>query len=102
MPSRERTEKVRQQLMRMNELLGLMRGRLLDGEQAYEALLAVLPAPERAALHPKEVQWQVAEQQEDLTPLKDAVGTLRFGARELEKAFAELYEIIDRTPDELD
>lgn len=99
MPTRERTEKVRQQIMRMNELLGIMRGRLTTGERAYEALFAGIPPEERARTHKKDLQWQVAEQLEDLAPLKDAVGELHFGARELERAFAELSGIIAATPD---
>ena len=99
MPTRERTEKVRQQIMRMNELLGIMRGRLATGERAYEALFSAIPPEVRAQTHTKDLQWQVAESLEDLAPLKDAVGELHFGARELEKAFAELYGIIAATPD---
>jgi predicted nuclease with TOPRIM domain len=102
MSSRERTEKVRQEIMRLNELLGLMRGKLARGERAYEELFAGLTSKETAGLNHKEVQWLVAEQLEDLTPLKDAVSMLRFDARELEKAFAELHGIIEQTPDAMD
>jgi hypothetical protein len=35
-------------------------------------------------------------------PFKEAVGTLRFGSRELERAFAERYDIIEQTPDVMD
>ncbi len=88
--------------MRLNELLGLMRGKLADGEHAYAALFAGLGKEDTAGLNHKEVQWKVAEQLDDLTPLKEAVGKLRFDSRELEKAFAELYDIIVRTPDSMD
>jgi len=97
MPDRERTERVRQQLMRLNELLGQMAGRLRAGEQAYVELFSNLPSDETAGLNHKEVQGKLAEQLEDLTPLADVVGSLRFGARELERAFAELHGIILQT-----
>lgn len=102
MSSHERTEKVRQEIMRLNELLGLMRARITEGERAYEALFAGINKAETVGLSHKEVQWKVAEQLEDLAPLKDAVGMLRFGSRELEKAFAELYDIIDGTPESME
>jgi hypothetical protein len=96
---RERTEKVRQEIMRFDELLGIMRGRLAEGERAYEALFAGFTAEEREGMKHKDLQWKLAEQIDDLTPLKRAVSQMRFGARELEKAFEELYDIIASTPD---
>ena len=99
MPDRERTEKVRQELMRYNELLGIMRGRLADGQRAYEELFAGFLPDEMATTKHKDLQWKLAEQMDDLTPLAQAVSQLRFDARELEKAFAELHAIIDATPD---
>ncbi len=102
MSDRERTEKVRQELMRLNELLGLMRGKLVEGERAYAELFTGFPADTVSSLKHKDLQWQLAEQLADLTALKQTVGTLRFDARELEKAFAELYTIIDQTPDVMD
>lgn len=102
MPDRERTEKVRQEVMRLNELLGIMRRKLADGELAYAALFAGIPPAESAAMHHKDLQWKLAEQMDDLSPLKEIVSKLRFEARELEKAFAELYDIVAMTPDEMD
>lgn len=102
MSDRERTEKVRQEIMRFNEILGLMRARLAQGERAYQELFAGFSAEEAAATHHKELQRKVAEQLEDLTPLRDAVSKLRFDARELEKASAELYDIIAHTPDSME
>lgn len=98
MPDRERTEKVRQQIMRFQELLGLLRGTVVAGERAYEELFAGLSPEDRAALPHKDLQWKVAEQLEDLAPLRQAVGQLRFDARALEKALVELGDIIAATP----
>jgi hypothetical protein len=100
--TRERTEKVRQQLMRLNELLGQMRGRLAEGERAYQVLFASIAKEETDGLNHKEVQWKVAERLDDLTPLSETVGMLRFSSREQEKAFAELHEIIERTASAMD
>lgn len=102
MPDQERTEKVRQEIMRLNELLGIMRGKLADGERAYDALFAGFTPDESAAMNHKNLQWKLAEQMEDLTSLKQVVSKLRFDARELEKAFAELYDIVVMTPDIMD
>lgn len=101
-PSRERTEKVRQAIMRMNELLGLFRNKLQAGERAYDELFSAHDLADAGALHSKERQWRLAEQLEDLTPLRDAVAQLRFDAREMEKAFAELHAIVVNTPDDID
>lgn len=98
----ERTEKVRQELMRFSELLGIMRNRLADGERAYDALFACIPPDERARMKHKDLQWNLAEQMDDLTPLAQEVSTMRFAARELEKGFAELHAIISATPAALD
>ena len=94
----ERTEKVRQELMRFNELLGIMRNRLADGEQAYSLLYAGIPPHERERTNHKDLQWKLAEQLDDLTPLAQATSMMRFATRELEKAFAELHAIISATP----
>lgn len=102
MTSRERSEKVRQQIMRLNELLGLWRSKLLAGERAYDELFSGLDPEETRDLHSKERQWRLAEQLQDLSPLADAVGALRFDARELERAFAELQAIILHTPNDED
>lgn len=88
--------------MRLNELLGLMRGKLTDGERAYNSLFAGFTPDEIAAMKHKDLQWKLAEQMDSLTPLKQAVAKMRFDARELEKAFAELCDIIAMTPDAID
>jgi hypothetical protein len=99
MPDQERTEKVRQEVMRLNELLGIMRRKLADGELAYAELFASFTSDESATMNHKDLQWKLAEQMDDLSPLKQIVSKMRFDARELEKAFAELYDIVAMTPD---
>jgi hypothetical protein len=99
MTDREHTEKVRQEIMRFNELLGIMRGHLTAGERAYDALFAAFTPEERDATKHKDLQWKLAEQMHDLTPLERAVSNMRFASRELEKAFEELYDIIAATED---
>ena len=99
MADSERTEKVRQELMRLHELLALMRSKLGAGERAYEELFAGFAPDEIAELKHKDLQWKLAERLADLEPLRQAVSWMRFEARELEKAFAELDAIIAATPD---
>ena len=102
MSDHERTEKVRQQIMRFHELLGLMRGKLADGERAYDSLFISFTPDEIAAMKHKDLQWKLAEQMDTLTPLKQAVSNMRFDARQLEKALEELCDIIAMTPDAMD
>jgi hypothetical protein len=68
------------------------------GERAYEELFTDLAPEDRARLGHKDLQWKAAEQLSDLSPLRQAVAQLRFDTREMEKAFAELYDIIAATP----
>jgi hypothetical protein len=99
MSDREHTEKVRQEIMRFNELLGIMRGHLTAGERAYDALFASFTPEERENTKHKDLQWKLAEQMTDLTSLSRAVSNMRFASRELEKAFSELQDIIASTED---
>jgi hypothetical protein len=93
--TREQVEKVRQEIMRFRELLDLMRIDLETGERAYKKLFAGLSADEIAGLKEKDVQWKLAETMvNDLTPLSDAVIETRFNARNLERSFEELYDVI--------
>jgi hypothetical protein len=94
-PDREAVEKVRQEFMRFNELLKIMRLRLEEGERAYSSLFANCSAEERQTLKEKDLQWRLAEELiNDTSGLSKAVMRMRFDARELEKAFEELYNII--------
>lgn len=88
--------------MRFNELLGLMRGKLAEGERAYLSLFSGFSQNEIATTNHKDLQWKLAEQLDDLGLLEESVAKMRFDARELEKAFAELGGIIARTPGAMD
>ena len=93
MANPEDIEKVRQEIMRFRELLTIMRQRVENGERAYERLF--VNHPPQDGLKEKDRQWRLAEDlAPDLTPLSRAVSQVRFDARELERAFEELYNII--------
>lgn len=95
MPTRDQIEDVRQEIMRFRELLNIMRLKLEDGEGAYARLFDVVPPDALAGLKEKDQQWQLAEQiVTDTSTLRKAVLQTRFNARELEKAFEELHDII--------
>jgi hypothetical protein len=94
MPTREEIEKVRQEVMRFHELLEIMRAKVEESERVYTRLFANLSAEDRN-LKEKDQQWKVAEQLiADPSPLQKAVISAQFNAREMERAFEELYHII--------
>jgi hypothetical protein len=95
MSDHEQIERVRQQIMRLRELLTIMSKSVDNGEKAYARLFALLSEEEKSGLKEKDLQWKAAERMiGDLTPLKSAAMDLRFGARELERNFEQLYDII--------
>ena len=95
MADHEQIEKVRQEIMRFHELLAIMRIKLEAGEKAYATLITTYSPPDAGPMKEKDLQWKVAENMvDDLSPLRKAVMQTRFDARELEKAFEELYDII--------
>jgi hypothetical protein len=97
MADREQIERVRQAIMRLRELLTLMRGTLENSERAYDKLFADMPPDvirQMEGLREKERQWKLAEQLiADLDPLERAVSQTRFDMRELYRAFGELSDI---------
>ena len=98
---RESIEKVRQEIMRFRELLDIMRQSVDAGDQAYTQLLSKYSAEDAKTLKHKDLQWKVAEQIiHDLGPLSKAVLKARFDARELERNFEQLYDIIVSEPDQ--
>lgn len=98
MTDHEDIEKVRQEIMRFRELLNIMRQKLESGERAYNKLFSNFSPEEMQGIKEKDLQWKLAEQIiDDLSPLEKAVMQSRFDARELEKAFEELYDIIAAT-----
>jgi hypothetical protein len=101
MSERERIEKVRQEIMRFRELLNIMRLRLEDGERNYNSLFANLPPADIQTLKTKDLQWKLAETLvDDLSSLSRAVVHTRYDARQLERDFEELYNIITSEPPE--
>ena len=95
MTDREEIEKVRQEIMRFRELLNIMRQKLEDGEQAYTQLMSKYSAEDAKSLKHKDLQWKIAEQIiHEPSALSNAVIRARFDARELERNFEELYDII--------
>lgn len=95
MANSEDIEKVRQEIMRFRELPNIMRKNLEDRERAYAKLFVRFSAEEIAATGKKDLHWQAAEKMlPDVSPLRNAVGLMRFGARNLEYAFEELPDII--------
>ncbi|MHB8626566.1 MAG: hypothetical protein ACYDBJ_16010 [Aggregatilineales bacterium] len=100
MADREDVEKVRQEIMRFHELLDIMREKLQDGERAYAQLFSSCSPEDVQRMKPKDLQWKLAEQiVADLSPLSKAVMRARFDARNLERDFEELYDIIVSTPE---
>ena len=95
MANPEEIEKVRQEIMRFRELLNIMRLKLDEGERAYGQLFANVSPEEMTTMKEKDLQGKVAREIiGNLTPLSNAVLKVRFDARELERAFEELYNII--------
>ena len=97
MPTSEDIEKVRQEIMRFHELLNIMRENLKAGERAYTQLFSNCSPEEMKTMKEKDLQWKVAEQTVsvgDVSPLRAAVSRMRFDARNLERAFEELHDII--------
>jgi DNA-directed RNA polymerase subunit F len=100
MANNEEIEKVRQEIMRFNELLHVMRRKLEYAERAYARLFQNCDPEDVKNLKEKDLQWKVAEQLvHDLSPLSIAVVQAQFDAREIERAFEELYNIIVTVPD---
>jgi len=100
MTEHEKIEKVRQEIMRFRELLNIMTQQLQDGEQSYARLFSMCSEEDVESLRDKDLQWKVAQQIiDDLSPLRKAVMYMRFNARNMERDFEALYDIIDATPD---
>ena len=89
----ERYERARQGVMRLRELLDLMREQLEEGERAYERLFETIPPEEMSSKKQKDLQGLAAiPLVDDPTPLQKAAANLRFSARNLERDFEQLYD----------
>lgn len=101
MASHEKIERVRQQIMRFQELLELTRHQLEQSQQAYDALFDHCATADRQTLPIKQQQWKIAEQiVDDPAELRDAVLNTHFNLREMKKAFSELHDLIIQTQEE--
>lgn len=90
-------EKARQGIMRLRELLDITRLHLDEGEAIYAELFAEL-TPDQLALKEKERQREAAHHVlHDPATIKRAVTHMQFHARDLERAFEDLYNIISNT-----
>jgi hypothetical protein len=95
MANREQIEDVRQEIMRFRELLNIMKLNLEASERDYARLFASVPPETLTATKEKDRQWQLAEQLvDDTSAIRAAALTARFNAREMERAFEELHDII--------
>jgi Lon protease-like protein len=98
MANEEDIERLRQAIMRFRELLDLMSAKLEDGERAYASLFAEFTPEEQAAMKEKDLQWKAAEGLIDdaaaIASFGRAAMNMRFEARELERAFDDLYGVI--------
>jgi hypothetical protein len=91
----EDLEKKRQAVMRLRELLDHMRLKLDEGERAYARLFATFSEAEMRNTPEKEMQGRAAELLlTNPRPLENAILQMQFHARDLERAFEELYNII--------
>ena len=94
----EEIEKVRQEIMRLRELLNIMRQNLDAGERSYAELFANISGDDMKTMKEKELQWKVAEEMigdaAQFSRLRKTVSSLWFNTHNLEKAFDELQGII--------
>ncbi len=89
----EQVEKTRQAIMRLRELLDLLRGELEAGEQAYARLFDGCTPEEIASLKQKDLQQRAALGLIDHPEaLGDAALHLRFVMHNLERDFEQLYD----------
>ena len=95
MTEHEKIEKIRQELIQFRELLNIMSEQVHEGEQSYEALLSMCSDEDMESLRERDLQWKVAQRIiGDLSPLSKAVIHMRFNARNMERDFEQLYDII--------
>jgi hypothetical protein len=91
----EDIERVRQAIMRFNELLTIMRQNLADGERMYAKLFTNVSAETKANTAEKQLQWLIASQMVDNTDtLRRNASTMQFFARDLERNFEQLHDIL--------
>ncbi len=101
MTNPENVEKTRQAIMRMRELLDIMRIQLEAGEAAYAALFMSLSPEDRRNLKDKEAQRLAAIAiLDDTSSLSSAALNMRFATRNLERDFEHLYDNLLTEPED--
>jgi hypothetical protein len=89
----EKIERTRQAIMRLRELLDIMRHELEQGEERYRQLFAQCTPEQMATLKEKDLQLQAAYYHvEDPSAIGDAATHLRFVSRNLERDFEQLHD----------
>lgn len=97
----EHIERRRQQVMRLRELLDVLRLRLDDADRQYAHLFAPISEADKAGKREKDLQTLLAHHlADDAAPLSQIVLSMQFESREFEKAFDELYGLIIAPPPE--
>jgi hypothetical protein len=91
----EKYERSRQGVMRLRELLDIMREQLEEGERAYERLFVSVSPEDMSSKRQKDLQGLAAIPLiDDPTPLGNAASGMRFAARNLERDFEQLFDNI--------
>lgn len=95
MATPEELEKARQVIVRFRELLDIMHQSIEDAEAAYAELFASLPPEQLETIRERELQSMAAHDLvKDPSVLGKALLQLRLDAKDLSKAFEELYSAI--------
>jgi hypothetical protein len=88
----EKIERTRQAIMRIRELLDILKRELAQGEERYQQLFAQLTPEQMATLKEKDLQLQASYYHvEDSSAIGDAALHLRFVCRNLERDFEQVY-----------
>lgn len=89
----EQIERTRQAIMRLRELMDIMKVELEQGEAQYEQLFAEVTAEQKATLREKELQLQAAYHHfEDTDSIEKLALHLAFTARNLERDFRQIHD----------
>ncbi|HLU08891.1 MAG TPA: hypothetical protein VK003_04435 [Oceanobacillus sp.] len=89
----EKIEQTRQAIMRIRELLDILKHEVEQGEERYKQLFAQLTPEQMATLKEKDLQLQAAYYHvEDPTAIADTALQLRFVCRNLERDFEQIHD----------
>ncbi len=92
-PTPEELEKARQGIMRMRELLDILRARVDEGERAYQQFFAELSPEDTAGLKEKEIQRLAAYAiVDDRSQIMNPALHLCFVLRDLANEFEQIHD----------